>query len=71
MPLTHTYFAFPIDRQMYLVFKGELHEHWREAAKKHGFTLLGRAVDRLHVVLECKTRQRNAQTHQCRARPQP
>lgn len=55
MPVTNTYYAFPIDRKMYPVFKGKQHKHWRKAARKHGFKLVGRAVDRLHVVLECKT----------------
>lgn len=55
MPVTNTYYAFPIDRRMYPVFKGKQHKHWRKAARKHGFKLMGRAVDRLHVVLECKT----------------
>ncbi len=55
MPITNTYYAFPIDRKMYPVFKGKQHKHWRKAARKHGFKLVGRAVDRLHVVLECKT----------------
>ncbi len=55
MPITDAYYAFPIDRQMYPVFKGKKHEHWTEAARRHGFTLVGRAVDHLHVVLECKT----------------
>lgn len=55
MPVTNTYYAFPIDRKMYPVFKGKQHKHWRKAARKHGFKLVGRAMDRLHVVLECKT----------------
>ena len=55
MPVTDTYYAFPIDRQMYPVFKGKKHKHWTAAARRHGFTLVGRAVDRLHVVLECET----------------
>lgn len=53
MPVTDTYFSFPIDRQMIPIFKGKEHRHWREAAEGHGYALLGRAVDRLHVVLGC------------------
>lgn len=53
MPISHSYFPLPVDRQIVLAFNGETPDHWRAAAKAHGFSLLGRAVDRLHVVLGC------------------
>ena len=55
MPVTKTYFQFPVDRQLVPIFKGKEHKHWREAAERHGYSFLGRAVDRLHVVLGCET----------------
>jgi len=54
MPTTTTTYPFPIDGKRLPVFLGKLHDHWRSAASDHGFTLLGRAVDRLHVVLACR-----------------
>ena len=54
MPVTNSYFPFLVDRQLVPIFKGKEHKHWRKAAERHGYSLLGRAVDRLHVVLGCK-----------------
>ena len=54
MPATKKNFPFPVDRKKVKIFKGKLHPHWRDAAERHGYELLGRAVDRLHVVLRCE-----------------
>ena len=53
MPVTDTYYAFPIDSKMYKIFDGDELEHWRKAAERHGFSLLGRAKDRYQLVLGC------------------
>jgi len=53
MPLTDTFFAFPIDNEFLPVFAGKKPKHWRDAAKEKGFELIGRTLDRYHVVLEC------------------
>ena len=53
MPLTDTFFAFPIDHEFLPVFAGKKPKHWRDAAKDKGFDLIGRTLDRYHVVLEC------------------
>ena len=55
MTLTDKYFQYPVDRQMCLIFDGEIKEHWRVAAERKGYSLLSRAADRQHVVLGCKT----------------
>lgn len=55
MPVTKTYFPFPVDRGLVQIFSGKEHKHWKEAAGQHGFAFLGRAVDRLHVILGCSS----------------
>jgi len=55
MPIAKTTFPFPIDGQFLPVFFGKRPRHWYDTAEQNGFALIGRAVDRLHVVLGCKT----------------
>ena len=55
MPITTTFYPFPIDHKFVRVFVGKDHAHWRDAAERHGFSFLGRAVDRLHVALQCNS----------------
>lgn len=55
MPVATTTYSFPIDGKYLPVFSGQRPRHWHDAADHHGFTLIGRAVDRLHVVLACHT----------------
>lgn len=55
MPVSKIMFPFPIDGVFRPVFQGPMLRHWHEAAEFHGFSLIGRAVDRLNVVLGCHT----------------
>ncbi len=50
---TATHYPFPIDGKFRNVFPCETPPHWHAAAEGKGFTIAGRAVDRLHVVLCC------------------
>ena len=54
MPLSKFTYPFPIDGKFQHVFKGPRPAHWKDAATQKGFELIGRAKDRLHVVLGCK-----------------
>jgi len=54
MPLSKVTYPFPIDGDVHHIFAGASLDHWKKAAMRNGFTLLGRAKDRLHVVLGCK-----------------
>lgn len=53
MPVTKIMFPFNIDGEFLPLFHGRLHPHWHDAAQHHGFSLIGRASDHLHVVLGC------------------
>lgn len=53
MPLSQFTYPFPIDGKFQLIFQGARPAHWQEAATQKGFELIGRAKDRLHVVLGC------------------
>ena len=54
MPTSTTvHFPFPVDGAVLPVFACETPPHWHAAAEAKGFTVIGRAVDRLHVVLGC------------------
>ncbi|SEG37461.1 hypothetical protein [Jhaorihella thermophila] len=55
MPTSKTLFPFPIDGAFHPVFLGPVKAQWTSAAERKGFSLIGRAVDRLHVVLGCHT----------------
>ncbi len=55
MPVQKTMYPFPIDGALRAAFLGKNPDHWYKAAEAKGFSLIGRAVDRLHVVLGCKS----------------
>ena len=55
MPLSKFTFPFPIDGSFQKIFKGSSPAHWKHAATQKGFELIGRAKDRLHVVLGCQS----------------
>lgn len=55
MPLSTEFYPFLIDNELQKKFTGPCPDHWHKAAQRHGFSILGRAKDRLHVVLECGT----------------
>lgn len=55
MPSRKTMYPFPVDGALRPVFQGAQLPHWQAAAEAKGFCLIGRAVDRLHVILGCKT----------------
>jgi len=55
MPLSKVTYPFPIDGDVHHIFAGASLDHWKKAAMRNGFTLLGRAKDRLHVVLGCQS----------------
>ena len=54
MPLSQFTYPFPIDGKFQQIFQGARPAHWKDAATQKGFELIGRAKDRLHVVLGCK-----------------
>jgi hypothetical protein len=54
MPVSKFVYPFHVDGNFQHVFLGKTPQHWLDAAHQKGFALLGRAVDRLHVVLGCK-----------------
>ena len=55
MPTSATvHFPFPVDGAYRPVFACETPPHWHAAAEAKGFNIVGRAVDRLHVVLGCR-----------------
>ena len=55
MPISTTvHFPFPVDGAHRPVYACETPPHWHAAAEAKGFSIVGRAVDRLHVVLGCR-----------------
>ena len=55
MPLSQFTYPFPIDGKFQQIFQGARPAHWQDAATQNGFELIGRAKDRLHVVLGCQS----------------
>jgi len=53
MPLNDEVYPVLIDNRFQQKFDGPCPDHWRQAAEKSGFTIFGRAKDRMHVVLRC------------------
>lgn len=46
-----------IDGKLVPAFPGAVKNEWRKAARKHGFEIIGRALDRYWLVLNCKVCQ--------------
>lgn len=52
------------DGQELPAFAGIIHPHWSAAAVRKGFTVVGRAIDKDHLLLQCRTcGQRHAKRH--------
>ena len=53
MPLSTITYPFPIDGEFRKVFHGRANPHWKKASENQGYSLIGCAQDRYHVVLGC------------------